>query len=604
MDTQDARPRSGRHRAALHAATHLDTGTRRGATPEATRPTSRIAAPTPRAGAGALGRRSALSLAGTGAALVGVAVASHKAPDPTALAQATRDIPAPTGTRPQAQKVEYRTAAAGGGPATSASTTKPEQPPTVLTLDQALHLARRATWGPTLGVVRDIRRMGTRAWLERQLRPSTIPDRAMAAYLRPFDTLGATPATLRATDDERSREDHWYAHDQLESAAVARATWSERQLFEVMVDFWHSRVHVAGHLDTTRDTLNSYDEAVIRPYALGRFSDLLWAVITHPAMIVYLDNQANAKNGGNQNLGRELLERHTVGIDAGFRPADVEGASLLLTGLSVDPGTLAFVYRPEQHQVGPVRVLGRIYANASARGGPATVKALVADLAMHPSTARSLALDLGRRFVSDAPPRRLVDRLAAVYLENRTAMVPVLRALFSSPEFAASVGQKYRRPMEHAVASMRALGVRMGDHSQYAQAMGDLRSGLDSLGQAPLGCPTPDGYQDVLRPWLSTAGVLGRWNLDMSLAAQERKGLSAPDVTAVLAGARTYGAAIDRLYARLTFQAPTTAERHTMLSFLRQASDSRLEPAVRDHDHRLRVQLVTLILGGPHHQLR
>jgi uncharacterized protein (DUF1800 family) len=623
MDTHDARPRSGRHRAAVPKATALEAGTPTVTTHEATTLASspattvrsrrglraaekaaRAAAAAPDRPANALRRRTALSLAGTGAALVGVAVASHKAPDPTALAQSTRDIPAPTGARPKARSVEYQVPAAGRAPAVSTSTVTPNQPPTILTLDQALHLARRATWGPAPAVVRDIRRMGARAWLERQLRPSSIPDRAMAAYLRPFDTLGATPATLRAMDDARSKQDYWYAHDQLESAAIARATWSERQLFEVMVDFWHSRLHVAAHLDKTRDTLNSYDATVIRRHAMGRFSDMLSAMITHPAMIVYLDNQNNTKNGGNQNLGRELLELHTLGVDAGYRQADIEGAALLLTGLSVDPRTLAFVYRPEQHHVGTVRAFGRTYANASARSGQAAVKALITDLAMHPKTAHYLALDLARRFVSDTPPKRLVDGLAAVYLKSRTAMVPVLRALFSSPEFAASVGQKYRRPMEHAVASMRALGLRMGDRHQYVQAVADLRYWLDSLGQAPLGCPTPDGYKDFLRPWLSSDGILGRWNLDMSLAGQWRKGLSAPDVAAMLAGATTYEAAVDRLYARLTFQRPTATERRALLSFLEQASGSRLDPQARDHDYRLRVQLVTLILGGPHHQLR
>jgi uncharacterized protein (DUF1800 family) len=150
---------------------------------------------------------------------------------------------------------------------------------------------------------------------------------------------------------------------------------------------------------------------------------------------------------------------------------------------------------------------------------------------MHPRTAHYLALDLARRFVADAPSERLVKQLATVYLKNRTAIAPVLRRLFRSPEFAKSVGQKYRRPFEHAVASMRALGMRMGDRGQYAQSLGDLRYWLDSLGQAPLGCPTPDGFKDFQRPWLSSAGVLGRWNLDMSLAGHWRKGFSAPDVT-------------------------------------------------------------------------
>jgi uncharacterized protein (DUF1800 family) len=535
-------------------------------------------------------------------------MAAHKAPDSHTLDQATRDIvagapKATPSTARGARQTEYQAAAAGKPPAAK-PVAHVKQPPTILTLDPALHLARRATWGPTPGMVSQIRRMGAKAWLERQLKPSTIRDTALAAYLKPFDTLGATPAKLKGMDEARSQQDYWYAHNQLESAAIARAAWSERQLFEVMVDFWHSRLHVAGHLDKTRDTLNHYDAAVIRRYALGRFSDMLWAMVTHPAMILYLDNQNNTRQGANQNLGRELLELHTVGVDAGYKQADVDGSARLLTGLSVNPDTLAFVYRPEQHYVGRVRVFGKTYANATASGGLGTVKAYVKDLAMHPKTAHYLALDLARRFVSDAPSSRLVNQLASVYLKNKTAIVPVLRALFASEEFAKNVGQKYRRPLEHAVASMRALGMRMGDRNQYAQSLGDLRYWLESLGQAPLGCPTPDGFKDFQRPWLSSAGVLGRWNLDMSLAGQWRKGFSAPDVTGMLKSATTYGAAVDQLHARLAFQKPTAAERAALLSFLGHTAGSRLDAQTKRNDYRLRVQLVTLVLGGPHHQLR
>jgi uncharacterized protein (DUF1800 family) len=573
-------------------------------------------AATPETRPGVVARRTALSMAGSGVALVGIAVATHKAPDSQTLDEATRDIvagtpktkakPTPTPTPATRAQTEYQVAATGKAPA--AAKAKPggtvKQPPTILSLDPALQLARRAAWGPTPALVAQIRKMGTTAWLERQLKPSSIPDTAMATYLKPFDTLGATPAKLRAMNEERQKPDYWYAHDQLESAAIARAAWSERQLFEVMVDFWHSRLHVAAHLDKTQDTLNHYDTAVIRKYALGRFSDMLRAMITHPAMILYLDNQNNTKAGGNQNLGRELLELHTLGVDAGYKQADVEGAARLLTGLSIDPNSLAFVYRPEQHYVGKVKVFGHVYPNATAAGGLATVKSLINTLAMHPKTAHYLALDLARRFVSDAPSERLVKELASVYLKNKTAIVPVLRALFRSPEFARSVGQKYRRPFEHAVASMRALGMRMGDRTQYTQSLLDLRYWLDTLGQAPLGCPTPDGFKDFQRPWLSSAGILGRWNLDTTLAAQSRKGFTAPDITGMLKTATTYGAAVDRLYARLAFQKPTAAERKALLAFVGHAAGTKLSAQAKNTDYRLRVQLVTLILGGPHHQLR
>jgi uncharacterized protein (DUF1800 family) len=564
---------------------------------------------------GTMARRTALTFAGSGAALVGVAVATHKAPGEPELDEATRNLvarpkttpmPPPTASAPsgttRTAKVEYQTTAAGKAPKPAAPTVK--QPPTVLALDPAVHLARRATWGPTAASVRQIKKMGTAKWVEWQLRPSRIPDPLVAQYLRGFDTLGASPQQLRSWNDARSKQDYWYAHNQLESAAIVRAAWSERQLFEVVVDFFHSRLHVPAHIDKTRDFLNHYDAVVIRKHAFGKFRDMLWAMITHPAMIVYLDNHRNTKYGGNQNLGRELLELHTVGVDAGYKQADVAAAALLLTGLSVDDKTGGFVYRPDQHQTGAVRVFGGRYANASAGAGMATVKALIANLAKHPKTARYLALDLARRFVSDAPSKRLVDRLAAVYLKNDTAIVPVLRALFTSPEFTHSVGQKYRRPLENAVATMRVLGVRRGEEGQFQQSLGDLRWWLESTGQSPLGRSTPDGYPDFARPWLSSGGVLGRWNLDMSLVGGWRKGFSKPDVSKILAGATTYGAAVDKLYVALTFQKPSAATRRALLAFVGHAAGGTLSAQARANDYRLRVQLPAVILGGPHHQLR
>src|SRR4051794_1296695 len=262
---------------------------------------------------GTLARRTALTFAGSGAALVGVAVATHRAPDESTLDQATRNLVAEPGTTAMAPaapaahaaktgkaakpgqtaaanrapaKVEYQTTAAGKAPKPALAPTV-KQPPTILSLDPALHLARRATWGPTPATVRQIKKMGAAKWLEEQLKPSHIADPLAAAYLKEFDTLGATPQKLRSMNEQRQQQNYWYAHDQLESAAIVRAVWSERQLFEVVVDFLHSRLHVPAHLDKSRDFLNHYDAVVIRKHAFGKFKDMLWAMITHPAMIVY-----------------------------------------------------------------------------------------------------------------------------------------------------------------------------------------------------------------------------------------------------------------------------------------------------------------------------
>ena len=364
---------------------------------------------------------------------------------------------------------------------TTASTVK--QKPTMLVLDPALHVARRASWGPTPALVSAIRKAGPTAWVEAQLAPSAIADTRVDGLLSTLDTLKKTPAQLKAMNPAREKEDYFYAHTQLETAAVIRATWSNRQLFEVMVDFWHSRLHVPAHFDKSRDTLNDYDRVVIRGHALGTFEAMLWAMVTHPAMILYLDNQQNTKSGGNQNLGRELLELHTLGVDAGYTQADVENAAKLLTGLSVDPSTLKMVFRPEQHFVGKVKVFGTTYANATASGGLTTLRSLVKKLATHPKTAEYLATDLVRRFVSDAPPRALVSRLAKTYLENATAVKPVLRQLFESPEFKASVGPEVPP----------SAGEHRRDDARAGPAALDERDRAHVVAAEPALGPRPDG---------------------------------------------------------------------------------------------------------------
>jgi uncharacterized protein (DUF1800 family) len=478
------------------------------------------------------------------------------------------------------------------------------QPKTPLALDQTMHLARRATWGPTPQVVSAIRSTGATAWIDQQLKPASIADPVADGLLKPFDTLSLAPEQLQGMNKEREKKDYFYAHTQLEQAAMVRAVWSNRQLLEVMVDFHHSRLHVPGHFDKSRDSLNHYDINVVRKYAFGKFSDMVWAMVTHPAMIVYLDNHTNTKAGGNQNLGRELLELHTLGVGAGYTQADVDGAAKILTGLSVTE-KMTMVYNPDQHHLGAVKVYGRTYANSSAAGGLATIKALVRDLTHNKKTAEYFALDLCRRFVSDTPSSALVKRLAATYLKYDTAIAPVLRQLLTSAEFKASVGQKYRRPFESAAATARVLALKTApDPEKVDESLRNLNYTLTSMGQSPLGRNSPDGYPDFARPWLSSVGVLARWNMQMSFTGGWLDGFTKPDVEKVLAKAKTYGEAVDLLMSWLLMQKGTTAQKATLLKFLGKSSGTALTAENRKNDYNLRVRVPALILGGPQHQLR
>jgi uncharacterized protein (DUF1800 family) len=282
-----------------------------------------------------------------------------------------------------------------------------------------------------------------------------------------------------------------------------------------MTDFGSNLLNITCPSSDVAATRHRFDADVIRKYAFGRYRDMLYAATTHPAMLKYLNNADSSKDAPNENLGRELLELHSVGVDAGYSEADVKASARILTGLSVDWRTDVFTYRADYHHVGPLRVMGFGHPNASA-DGRAVVGAYITYLANHPATATRLARRLAVHFVSDNPPASLVTRLARTYLANGTAITPVLRQLFTSPEFLASRDAKIRRPYEAFVASIRGLGIRppvRGTNPLLA-----LYWITESLGHAPLAWPMPNGYPDVAAAWQSSSGTLLRWNTNLNLA--------------------------------------------------------------------------------------
>jgi uncharacterized protein (DUF1800 family) len=503
--------------------------------------------------------------------------------------------------------VDYQSPATGKAPKVTSASTSLKQQPTILPLDQDLHLLRRATWGITSESRADITKLGASKWLTQQFNPASLNDGEADGLLGSFDTLGKSGPELIAMNKDREKENYFYASQQVAGAAIVRAIWSKRQLFETTVDFFHSRVHVPSHFDKTRNWLNHYDVNVVRKYAFGKYSDMLWAAVTHPAMILYLDNQINTKNGGNQNLGRELLELHTLGVDAGYKQTDVQAAAIILTGIGYDDDKHDFAYKSADHATGAVNVFGWKNANASTSDGMATAKSMVTYLAKHPKTAEYLAEDLCRRYVSDAPPGSLVKRMAAAYIANDTEIIPVLKVLFTSPEFKVMVGQKYRRPMENVVAAARVLG------TQSAKNPVDFKAAIDTtwyymeqMGQTPMGKNSPDGYVDFARPWLSTAGTLGRWNSQMSLVSAWHQGFVARTPMELAGGTppKTYGELIDRYAERLLNQKLTTNQKAALLTFAGKSSGTAITADDWKFDYNIKVRLPALILGSPNHQLR
>ncbi len=443
-----------------------------------------------------------------------------------------------------------------------------------LPADPLLHLLRRATFGPTPASVAEIRKLGATAWLERQLKPAAIPDKVA-------DTLTARlPLSRLNTAEVRSlvaagklKRYSWDPMWQLGQAAVARAIWSERQLFEVMVDFWSNHLNVTCPSGDVWDNRADYDRNVIRRYALGSFADLLKASAKHPAMLTYLDNRYSTAAAPNENYGRELLELHTVGL--AYTESDVQNAARLLSGMTVGD-TGAYRYDPKRHAVGAVRVLGFRHPNATTGIGEAGSMALLDHLATHTATARRIATKLCVRFVADDPPAALISRLVKVYLDNRTAIIPVLRALFGSAEFKAAIGAKTRTPFEDTVATVRVLA--LGPEPTGTKALESLYWMCGNAGQAPLGWAPPNGYPDVAAAWASPSGQLVRWNNHLNLAAGWWPTTLTRPSSYVPGSPGTYGELIDAVAVRLLGRTMTPRQTTALAKFYGKTPATVLKP--------------------------
>lgn len=471
--------------------------------------------------------------------------------------------------------------------------------------DPLLHLLRRATYGPTPASTAEIHRLGAKAWLERQLKPAAIGDKLADGMVARLPLSGLTIDSVRARARAGSLPMYgWEAMFEVAAATLSRAIWSERQLYEMMVAFWSNHLHIACPAGEVWDNRPDYDRRVIRAHALGRFADLLKASARHPAMLMYLDNRFSTRQAPNENYGRELLELHTVGL--GYTESDVKNAARLLTGLTARWETGRYVYDAGRHATGAVKVLGFRHANKTATGGQAAALAMLDYLALHPRTAKRIATKLCVRFVADVPPASLVTKLTKVYLDNKSAIVPVLRALFASAEFAASVGAKTRTPYEDVVATVRTLGY--GPEASGTKSLMALYWTIDAAGNAPMAWGPPNGYPDVAAAWASPSTQVTRWNAHLNITGgwwpatlQRPESLLKELVGSTLPA--TYGALVDVLATRLVGR--TLAPQHTaaLAAFYGETPASPLK-ATDGVTGWLFPYLVALVLDSPYFALR
>ncbi|MEV1330696.1 DUF1800 family protein [Micromonospora costi] len=590
---------------------------------------------------GGVGRRKAIAVLGGTAAVVAGGTALAMSPqvrglfgddvvgDATGTAVTDGTAARPSGQQPSTvrtyteQNESYmgsragaalkKNAPAGGrtfpGPAAAAAATRVTVK-TVLAKDPVLHLARRATFGPTAALVAEIRRMGIDPWIRQQLEPDTIAPSPAELKLAELPTLKLSVQQLRDQRDQLN-ERGAQPERELVDATVARQIWSKRQLFEVMVDFWNDFLHVAAEFDGGEVYRTSFDRDVVRAHALGSYPEMLIAANKHPALLLYLNQNDSRADAVNENLARENLELYSVGVDGGYTEKDVRQAALLQTGRGVEDGK--YVFRADRHYVGKVKILGFTHANNSKdpKKADAAIDSYITYIALHPSTARYVARSLATRFVSDTPPKSLVDRLAKTYTVNRGRIKPLLMALFSSSEFWAAVGQKVRRPMEYLVGTYRALGVSPeaspkhdnGDNRRtpFARGLRQISDKLRELGQFPMGQPTPDGYPDVYVAWTSAGAMVNGWNEAGELVAGYRTQFTYVKPERLVAKPpATAGAYLDALAMRLVHQKLTAREKSLILGIAGVAASAKVDATFNGAV----TAVARAILASPQHHLR
>jgi len=280
---------------------------------------------------------------------------------------------------------------------------------------------------------------------------------------------------------------------------------AETGFVERLVWFWSNHFCVSADKGLVRSLCGAFERDAIRPHVRGKFVDMLLAVETHPAMLLYLDNaQSIGPNsfagqrrgkGINENLAREIMELHTVGVRSGYSQADVTNFAKVITGWSVVPlrqqGGGEFVFNERLHEPGLERVMGRDYND----GGFEQGRAVLVTLARSPATAKHIATKLARHFVADNPPQSLVDKLTRRFQETDGDLMEVSRALVTAPEAWDAPAAKLRRPSEWLVNSLRALNLSPPDVRPFLQAQ-------NLLGEPLWRPPAPNGFSDDSAPWM------------------------------------------------------------------------------------------------------
>jgi uncharacterized protein (DUF1800 family) len=437
---------------------------------------------------------------------------------------------------------------------------------------QIEHLLSRLTFGARPGDMDRVKGMGWKKWVEWQLAPEKIPENpALVDKLAAMPTLemstqelakrypspqviGAVAQGRLAMPDEpelrrmyermvEQYKDRKAGEEgarrpvaplrtvvtELTEAKIYRAVLSERQLEEVLTDFWFNHFNVFLEKGADRWLTTSYEREAIRPFVLGSFEDMLKATAQHPAMLFYLDNWQSVSEsfgkrlpkarGLNENYARELMELHTLGVDGGYTQKDVQEVARCFTGWTIDQPLRGakFRFAPRAHDNGEKLVLGQ---KIPAGGGMQDGIKVISILAKHPNTARFVSRKLAQRFVADEPPAALVEKMARTFSKTNGDLKEVMKTLIFSPEFSSegAYRAKMKSPLEMVAGALRASEARLTNAMQVAQA-------LEKMGQPLYRKQEPTGYSNNGEEWVNSAALLARMNFAVALSENKVRGV-------------------------------------------------------------------------------
>jgi uncharacterized protein (DUF1800 family) len=530
-----------------------------------------------------------------------------------------------------------------------------------LTEDQKiLHLLNRIGFGPRPGDIDRVRKIGATAYLESQLFPDRIDDSDLDALLASFPSVKMTQAEIdrkyvqpnkvarklgvKPPNPEVRKEVQAMMQQQgmlppqrllqeLQGQKIVRAVESERQLQEVMTDFWFNHFNVFWGKGQDKQLTTDYEMNAIRPHVLGKFKDLVMATAKSPAMLFYLDNaQSSSPNmklpaqqrldtlerqrmtslnprqqerlqqqidqirqrmaqapkgrtpGINENYARELMELHTLGVDGGYSQKDVQEVARAFTGWTIDRQrqNAAFTFREPMHDKGEKIVLGHKINAGGIRDGEEVIDILV----HHPSTAHFIATKLVRRFVSDEPPASLVDRVAAVYMKTDGDIREMLRTIFTSDEFYSpeAYRAKTKSPFELVVSAIRALDGSTNGGPRLAQE-------IARMGQPLYQYQPPTGFPDRASEWTSSGSLVERLNFGVALSANRMPGATI-DLTRFSDGSTQPESVVERATQVLLGGDVSDKTKNILIDQVRSSTEPPL------------VKAFALVLGSPEFQKR